>query len=140
VAAVADYRPAAVAGEKIKKTQASMRVDLVRTRDILASVAALDEPPFTVGFAAETDNLREHALAKLAQKNLDMIVANPVGHERGFDADDNTLTVFWPAGEKAFETAPKTELAQLLVALIAENYDAARAKVSADAKTVVPIR
>jgi phosphopantothenoylcysteine decarboxylase/phosphopantothenate--cysteine ligase len=140
VAAVADYRPAAVAGEKIKKTQASMRVDLVRTRDILASVAALDEPPFTVGFAAETDNLREHALAKLAQKNLDMIVANPVGHGRGFDADDNTLTVFWPAGEKAFETAPKTELAQLLVALIAENYDAARAKVSADAKTVVPIR
>jgi phosphopantothenoylcysteine decarboxylase/phosphopantothenate--cysteine ligase len=140
VAAVSDYRPRAAASEKIKKTQAAMQIDLVPTRDILASVAALDDAPFTVGFAAETENLRDYALAKLEKKNLDMIVANAVGHDRGFDTDENTITVFWRGGEKAFATATKPDLARALVALIAENYDSDHGRESAVAETVVPIR
>jgi phosphopantothenoylcysteine decarboxylase/phosphopantothenate--cysteine ligase len=117
-----------------------MQIDLVPTRDILASVAALDDAPFTVGFAAATENLRDYALAKLEKKNLDMIVANAVGHDRGFDTDENTITVFWRGGEKAFATATKPDLARALVALIAENYDSDHGRESAVAETVVPIR
>ena len=139
-AAVADYRPAEPAGEKIKKTRASMQIDLVRTQDVLASVTALEDAPFTVGFAAETDKVREYALAKLEKKNLDMIVANQVGDDRGFDSDDNTIAAFWRGGEKAFATAPKTDLARALIALIAENYDAAKSDEVSAADAVVPIR
>jgi phosphopantothenoylcysteine decarboxylase/phosphopantothenate--cysteine ligase len=139
-AAVADYRPAVPAGEKIKKTQAAIQIDLVRTRDVLASVAAMDDAPFTVGFAAETDNVREYALAKLENKKLDMIVANAVGHDRGFDSDENTIAAFWRGGEKAFATAAKTDLAHALIALIAENYDTSRGAERSTAETVVPIR
>jgi len=124
-AAVADYRPADVAGEKIKKSDSGdegLSVRLVRAPDVLASVAGLDEPPFTVGFAAETMNLRDYALAKLERKNLDMIVANPVGNGLAFGRDDNTVHAFWPGGDRAFGTAPKKVLAGELVRLIAERF------------------
>ena len=75
--------------QKIKKTKDTMSIDLIRSPDILASVAALDDPPFTVGFAAETENVREYALGKLENKKLDMIIANRVGSDCGFDYDDN---------------------------------------------------
>ena len=88
-AAVADYRPLAVVEQKIKKKDEAMSLELTRCPDILASVAALDEAPFTVGFAAETENVVEYARGKLAKKNLDMIVANRVGRDCGFDRDDN---------------------------------------------------
>ncbi len=125
-AAVSDYRPAAVETQKIKKHDPTTRLELVRTRDILASVAASENPPFTVGFAAETENVRAYALAKLENKKLDMIVANEVGDDLGFDRDDNALTVYWRGGHRDFATAAKTALAADLIELVAERFYAAR--------------
>ena len=125
-AAVADYRPADVREQKIKKTEESMHIDLVRCPDILASVAALDGGPFTVGFAAETEKVDEYAKAKLERKNLDMIIANRVGDDCGFDRDDNTVNVFWAGGEQRFAQAQKSMLARDLVALVAHRYYAVR--------------
>jgi len=124
-AAVADYRPQAESVQKIKKQMEEISLSLVRTADILATVAALPAPPFTVGFAAETEALAEHARAKLRRKSLDMIVANQVGQVgSGFDSDDNELQVFWGNGEAAFPLAAKITLARKLMGLIAERYDA----------------
>lgn len=121
-AAVSDYRPAKVQAQKIKKNDSTMSIDLVRSDDILASVAALDGAPFTVGFAAETENVREYALGKLQRKKLDMIVANQVGGGMGFDSDQNAVNVYWNAGEQTFSTAEKTELARDVLKLIAERF------------------
>lgn len=121
-AAVADYRPAAAAEQKIKKNDESMAIDMVRSKDILASVAALDPPPFTVGFAAETENLREYALDKLERKRLDMIIANRVGRNRGFDHDENTVCVYTPDGHQSFPMTAKKELARDLIDVIAARY------------------
>jgi phosphopantothenoylcysteine decarboxylase/phosphopantothenate--cysteine ligase len=125
-AAVADYRPASVKEQKIKKNDVSMTLDLVRCPDILASIADLDAGPFTVGFAAETEKVDEHARSKLEKKNLDMIIANRVGNDCGFDRDDNTVSVFWGDGEKRFPKAQKSALARDLIELIAQRYYAAR--------------
>lgn len=121
-AAVSDYRPADVQKQKIKKNDESMSIALRRSRDILASIAALDDAPFTVGFAAETENVREYALGKLAKKRLDMIVANSVGDESGFDCDENAAQVYWRDGEQNFPEIAKTDLAQQIVKLVAERY------------------
>ncbi|MGR9107341.1 MAG: bifunctional phosphopantothenoylcysteine decarboxylase/phosphopantothenate--cysteine ligase CoaBC [Gammaproteobacteria bacterium] len=122
-AAVADYAPLASDPGKIKKHELRMTLSLERTRDILASVAALHPPPFTVGFAAETDNLDNYAKQKLENKKLDMIIANRVaGPEGGFESDENAVTVFWKDGEISFNLAPKRQLAQKLVELIAARY------------------
>lgn len=125
-AAVADYRPTAPAPGKIKKDAASRRLELERTPDILAEVAALRDGPFTVGFAAETSDLEANALLKLRDKRLDMIVANLVGlPDRGFDSVDNELLVLWPAGgRRELPLARKENLAGALMAIIAERYDA----------------
>ncbi len=121
-AAVADYRPVAQTGQKIKKHESSLRVDLARTRDILADVASSRPGIFTVGFAAETDNLHEYARGKLEKKNLDMVAANWVSDGRGFDRDDNALWVCWRDGEKDLGAAPKKVLARMLVETIADHY------------------
>ena len=121
-AAVADYRPASMAVKKIKKREKTMVIDLERAPDILASVAALEDGPFTVGFAAETDNVREYAIAKLQNKNLDMIVANRVGSDCGFDYDENAVEVFWDGGERSLPEAPKLELATQIVDVVADRY------------------
>ena len=134
-AAVSDYRPADAAIQKIKKNDETMHLDLVRSRDILASVAALPDGPFTVGFAAETNDVREYALKKMKTKRLDMIVANRVGDDCGFDRDENTVDVYWPGGERAFPLTEKSELAAQLVALIGERYKAVR-DTAADPKLV----
>jgi len=118
-AAVADYRPAERATNKIKKHSDYDSIALEKNRDIVASVAALPDRPFTVGFAAETEKLRDHAMQKLTKKKLDMIVANTVGEQRGFDQDDNTVDVYWPGGERKFGRMTKTELALALVDIIA---------------------
>ena len=123
-AAVADYRPAETKAQKIKKNSETLSLELVRCPDILASVAALDDPPFTVGFAAETENIEDHARAKLEGKNLDMIVANKVGDDHGFDKDDNAATVLWKSGKKEFPRAAKVELARELVDLVAQHFSA----------------
>jgi phosphopantothenoylcysteine decarboxylase/phosphopantothenate--cysteine ligase len=124
-AAVSDYRPAEVQAQKIKKNDVTMQIDLVRSEDILASVAALEGAPFTVGFAAETENVRDYALGKLQRKKLNMIVANQVGEGKGFDSDQNAVNVYWQAGEQSFSTAEKTELARDLLKLIAERFEIA---------------
>jgi len=125
-AAVADYRPTDISEQKIKKNDESMSIDLVRCPDILASIAALDPAPFTVGFAAETEKVDDYARSKLEKKKLDMIIANRVGDDRGFDTDDNSVNVFWSDGERRFPTAQKSELARNLIELVAQRFYAAR--------------
>ena len=124
-AAISDYRPESAREHKIKKSDGALSLELVKAPDTLASVARLERRPFTVGFAAETEKLREHALAKLTAKNLDLIVAHEVGQGRGFDCDDNAVEVFWQGGERSFPMMDKLELARALVELIAERYRAA---------------
>ena len=124
-AAVADYRPLAVADRKIKKQAGRMTLEMTPTTDILATVAGSAQRPFTVGFAAETDSVEQHAREKLERKNLDMIAANEVGATKAFDCDDNALLVLWRGGGRVeLPHAPKRELARALVALIAERYGA----------------
>jgi phosphopantothenoylcysteine decarboxylase/phosphopantothenate--cysteine ligase len=95
---------------------------LSRTTDILATVAAGNPRPFVVGFAAETQNVERNALAKLEGKNLDLIAANQVGENLGFDQDDNALTVYWKGGKRELTLCSKAQLAGHLVALIAERF------------------
>lgn len=121
-AAVADYRPRAVAAQKLKKSAAHLTLELERNPDILATVAALEDAPFSVGFAAETESVEQNARHKLQAKSLDMIAANRVAADLGFDADDNALQVFWEGGSAVFEQTRKSRLARQLVALVAERY------------------
>ena len=125
-AAVADYRPARFAEQKIKKGDGPAKLDLVRTRDIVAGVAAMDDRPFTVGFAAETESVQVHAREKLERKGLDMIAANRVGlPDRGFASESNALSVLWrDGGHQDLGLAPKAELARSLVGLVVERYRA----------------
>ncbi len=139
-AAVSDYRPASVTKEKMKKHDETMSLDLVRSKDILASVAALPKAPFTVGFAAETDHVREYALGKLENKKLQMIIANRVGDDCGFDCDENTVDVFWPGGEQSFPMAAKSELASELMDLVALRFETARGDRAEPRRSVVSLR
>ena len=107
-----------------------MNLELVRSPDTLASVAKLQDRPFTVGFAAETQNVAENAQRKLIAKGLDMIAANRVGPDCGFDRESNALIVLWEGGETVLEQAPKTVVATRLIQLIAERYHAAGADLS----------
>lgn len=131
-AAVSDYRPKTEAQNKIKKVKPTMQLNLVKCPDTLASVAKMADGPFTIGFAAETEQLRKYALGKLDSKNLDMIIANKVGVDRGFDSDVNTVEVYWRGGEQSFPTAAKSELAEDLIRLIADRYDVAETDKSDD--------
>jgi phosphopantothenoylcysteine decarboxylase/phosphopantothenate--cysteine ligase len=120
VAAVADYTPARRAEQKIKKGLPTQKLELVGTPDIVAEVAALDTGPFTVGFAAETENLKEHAIEKLSRKRLDMIAANRVGQDdSGFDSENNEILILVPGGEKYLGIGSKQELARLLIEEVA---------------------
>ena len=122
-AAVADYGPAAVQDGKLKKTAPELNLALRRTPDILATVAALPVAPFTVGFAAETERLIEHAQAKRVAKAVDIIAANWVGRaDSGFDSDNNALQLFWQDGSAELPLASKARLARELVDVIARRY------------------
>ncbi|MEZ5541499.1 MAG: bifunctional phosphopantothenoylcysteine decarboxylase/phosphopantothenate--cysteine ligase CoaBC [Pseudomonadota bacterium] len=135
VAAVADYRVEQPAGHKLKKTAARLTLHLVRNPDILAEVAALPQPPFTVGFAAETESLAAHAHAKLAAKGVDMIAANQVGPGQGFGCEDNALRVIWAGGERELPLAGKHRLARQLLTLVTERYnDSGNRVIRIDAK------
>lgn len=124
-AAVADYTPEIVQTEKIKKQADHTQLNLQRTKDIIASVASLTNKPFTVGFAAETQDLGHYAQDKLQRKNLDMIAANWVGQaEGGFDSDLNALHVYWHNGEKVLKMTDKTHIARQLLTLIVEKFNA----------------
>jgi phosphopantothenoylcysteine decarboxylase/phosphopantothenate--cysteine ligase len=125
VAAVADYRPVSVAPHKLKKSAERMTLELMRNPDILASVAALPDAPFTVGFAAETENLEAAARAKLEAKAVDLICANLVaGGTGGFGADDNALLLVERNARSELPLAPKTRLARELIQHIARKIHA----------------
>ena len=121
-AAVADYKPAHVAEQKIKKRDERFSLELVPARDILKSL-----PPsrnfFVVGFAAETNDVEEHARAKLATKNCDMIVANDLSDPNiGMESDENAVTIFSRNGEtERISRASKKIVARELVKIICAN-------------------
>ena len=127
-AAVSDYKPETEADEKLKRTQKTLNLELIRSPDTLASVAELKDGPFTVGFAAETQYVSENARSKLTRKGLDMIAANQVGRDCGFDQETNSLMVFWDNDEVDLERASKPVLAGRLIHLIAERYRAAHSE------------
>ncbi|MER2516526.1 MAG: bifunctional phosphopantothenoylcysteine decarboxylase/phosphopantothenate--cysteine ligase CoaBC [Candidatus Accumulibacter phosphatis] len=120
VAAVADYRPAQVVGQKIKKRlQASPpTIELVANPDILGEIAALLSPPLCVGFAAESENLPAYAESKRRSKKIPLIVGNLI--QDGFAGDRNTLILFDDDGQHPLAPAAKIDLARQLVARIAQ--------------------
>lgn len=124
-AAVADFTPAHVADRKIKKQPGhdGLVLELVRTADILADVAAhASRPRLVVGFAAETGDVVRNARDKLARKRVDLIAGNRVGVPgSGFEADDNTLHLVWPGGERTLGPAPKRALAGTLLDVVIER-------------------
>ncbi len=122
-AAVADYRLAEVSAQKIKKSGEELSLKLIRNPDIIAEVGHLSENrPFTVGFAAETQNLADYAQDKLQRKNLDMICANDVSGGQAFNTDENMLQLFWKTGGKTLSLKSKTDLARELATEIVARY------------------
>ena len=123
-AAVADFRPETLVDRKIKKTDETLTLKLVRNPDILSEVSRSSERPFCVGFAAETNDLEAYAEGKRRAKGLDMIAANKVGSDQGFESDDNSLLVLWEGGRQMLPMQSKAVLAGQLVDLIVERFDA----------------
>ncbi len=120
VAAVADYRVAQAIEQKIKKSGGNLTLELVPNPDILSYVAGLKKPPFCVGFAAESENLREHALAKRAAKKIPLLAANLA--QQAIGADDNELILFDDAGEHVLPRADKLTQARALLQHLAKLY------------------
>jgi phosphopantothenoylcysteine decarboxylase/phosphopantothenate--cysteine ligase len=121
-AAVADYRPRECAAQKIKKSADTLAIEFVRNPDIVAEVAARQNRPLVVGFAAETVDVERYARDKLERKRLDLIAANDVAAPGlGFESDCNALSVLWVGGQARIEAAPKLEVARLLLTLVAER-------------------
>ena len=125
-AAVADYRPANAAGQKIKKTgQDTMTIEMVKNPDIVTAVAAHQPRPMTVGFAAETQDVFSYARGKLERKNLDVVIANDVSQAGiGFNSDDNAVTIVWPGSEETLSQRSKSQLARELIERLAEKLHA----------------
>lgn len=121
-AAVSDYSSENVDKHKIKKNDQKMSLHLIKSPDILSSVTSLRSHPFCVGFAAETDNIEVYAKEKLIKKELDMIIANKVGSNLGFDSDENSVLVLWNGGSKRYKKQLKISLAKQLVQLISKRY------------------
>lgn len=133
-AAVADYRPATTAADKIKKSEGDTSLALTRTRDIIADVAHEHPQLFTLGFAAETTDMENSARAKRERKHLSMVAGNVVGPEHAFGREDNALFVVWEGGEQELAQTSKAALAEQLVALVAARLpeEAGRAAEAAD--------
>ncbi len=128
-AAVADYRVANIATQKIKKSSEAMQLELIRNHDIVADVANLKNKPFMVGFAAETQNIEHYARGKLMRKNLDLIAANDVAKAgQGFNSDSNALTLFSAIDKTEIPLASKQIVANHLVSLINQHFLAKKAR------------
>ena len=124
-AAVADYRPAVVSGEKIKKSDSSSTLELERTDDILAYLGAHKKQTYLCGFSMETENMLENSKKKLEKKNLDMIVANNLKVEgAGFGTDTNVITVITRHQEKQLELMSKEDAANCILDEIMKEMDA----------------
>ena len=127
-AAVADYVPSNSFQGKLKKSSQQMSIELSPTLDIMREVGNMTNRPFTVGFAAETDNVQAYAQQKRESKNMDMIAANQVGvPESGFEVDNNSLDIYWASGEQHLALAHKNKIARQLVELISSRYREDRA-------------
>ncbi|UVE17702.1 bifunctional phosphopantothenoylcysteine decarboxylase/phosphopantothenate--cysteine ligase CoaBC [Pseudomonas sp. LS44] len=129
-AAVADYRPEVVAQHKLKKdpsTGDGLFLQMVRNPDILATLAGRDDRPFSVGFAAETENLLDYASRKLRDKNLDLIVANDVANPTiGFNSEENAITIIdREQRQTSFAQTSKGKIARQLIAFIADRLNQA---------------
>ena len=127
-AAVCDYRPEEVFRDKIKKdpdnTSEAMEIRLVRNPDIIASVSALETPPFIVGFAAETQNVLSYAADKLKRKKLNLVVANDVSDtDIGFSSDNNEVAVLGEHLEETLPRASKKVLSRKLLKIIGHSYN-----------------
>ena len=125
-AAVADYRTRDAAPQKIKKTQETMILELVKNPDILATISLAHPELFVVGFAAETQDVEHYARGKLVAKDLDMIACNDVSRaDIGFASDDNAMQVFFADSYKqatvVLEKASKDDIAARLTAMIGET-------------------
>ncbi|WP_367344869.1 bifunctional phosphopantothenoylcysteine decarboxylase/phosphopantothenate--cysteine ligase CoaBC [Stenotrophomonas bentonitica] len=127
-AAVSDYTPRQIAPQKLKKTAGTqtLTLELVRTADILAEVAAQTNAlKLVVGFAAETHDVEKYARGKLVDKRLDLVIANQVGITNGgFESDENAATAYWQGGEQVFPGTTKALLAEQLLSLIAQRLHA----------------
>jgi phosphopantothenoylcysteine decarboxylase/phosphopantothenate--cysteine ligase len=127
-AAVSDYTPRQIAPQKLKKTAGTqtLTLELVRTADILAEVAAQTNAlKLVVGFAAETHDVEKYARGKLVDKRLDLVIANQVGITTGgFESDENAATAYWQGGEQVFPGTTKALLAEQLLSLIAQRLHA----------------
>ena len=133
VAAVADYTPVATSNRKLKKSAEAMELKLKPTEDILAHVAGLADPPFCVGFAAESENLAAYAQAKRVRKKIPMIVANLVQHTIG--KEENEVTIYDDAGAHGLARAPKSKIAHGIV-----KHALALAESRAKGATVTPLK
>jgi len=125
-AAVSDYRPARKNETKLKKDDkgSPFILELVENQDILKSVSELDERPYVVGFAAETNDLIKNAKTKFKNKGLDLVVANDVSDKSiGFDSDDNAVTLITKRRNLAIEKESKRKIAKKIIKLIAEEID-----------------
>ena len=121
-AAVADYRPAQVSTEKVKKQDSDLSIPLVRTKDILATLGASKTHQFLCGFSMETQNMLENSRAKIAKKNLDMIVANNLKVAgAGFGTDTNVITLIAKDFEKELPLMSKKEAAGCILNAILER-------------------
>ena len=126
-AAVADYTPVKTAMNKIKKIEETITLEMKKNPDILAAVSQHPNRPFTVGFAAETENLEQNALNKMKKKELNMIAANLVGlSDQGFGSSKNELFVFYKRSKSHIPRAEKPQVARSLLNLIAKNYKASK--------------
>jgi phosphopantothenoylcysteine decarboxylase/phosphopantothenate--cysteine ligase len=122
-AAVADYKVDNISEQKLKKQGDNLQLTLIQNPDILKSVAFLDNPPFTLGFAAETQNLEFYAKSKLEQKKLNMIAANDVSNaELGFNSDRNALIVLTSNKTQHLAPTSKNLLAMALMKLVYAEY------------------
>ena len=121
VAAVADYRPATIEAQKIKKNADSMTLALVKNPDIISRVAALTDGPMVVGFAAETEHLEANGTEKLKRKGLDLLFANKATET--FNSDEVTVTALSGHSQQTLGPGSKLNIARLMLDLIAEHLE-----------------
>lgn len=122
-AAVSDYKIKQPSEQKIKKSKTDLTLELTKNPDILAEISKLKSKSYLIGFAAETENLIPYAQKKLTEKNLDMIIANLVGEGKGFQSDENEVTVITKNATKHFPKTSKKQLAEELVIYVAEFFN-----------------